>query len=200
MKIVIAVPCMDQVAAPFAQSLATIRKVGECEIVMMIGSLVYDSRNKIATHAVKAGADAVLWLDSDMIFPADTLEKMIQHLEEGKEIVSGIYFRRRTPFTPVIYKKLEKGGESKDYLDYPKDSVFQVEGAGFGVIMTAGSVLQDMVINGMTWFDPMNGLGEDLSFCMRARELGYDIWCDSTIKCGHIGQLVVDEKIWETMR
>lgn len=200
MKIVIAVPCMDQVAAPFAQSLATIKKVGECEIVMMIGSLVYDSRNKIATHAVKAGADAVLWLDSDMIFPADTLEKMIHHLEEGKEIVSGIYFRRRTPFTPVIYEKLEKSGESKDYLDYPKDSVFKVEGAGFGVVMTSGAVLQDMVINGMTWFEPMNGLGEDLSFCMRARELGYEIWCDSTIKCGHIGQLVVDEKIWETMR
>ena len=37
------------------------------------------------------------------------------------------------------------------------------------------------------------GFGEDLSFCLRARELGAEIWCDSTIKLGHVGTAVYDE-------
>ena len=75
----------------------------------------------------------------------------------------------------------------------------EVDGCGFGCVMHKANVLAGMVLNGRgNWFSPYAGFGEDLSFCIRAKESGYSIWCDSAIKCGHVGQIVVDENIYET--
>lgn len=201
MKILIAVPCMDSVAAPFASSLAMLNRPGECTLAMVTGSLIYESRNKIAKQAIKMNADAVMWFDSDMVFSADTLERMVKHLEEGRDIVSGLYFRRVSPFSPVIFNKCgvdENGvGHHENYDNYPKNQTFEVEGIGFGCVITRTKVLMDMLLNEHTWFDPLGGYGEDLSFCIRARKLGYKVYCDSTIKCGHIGHLMVDESVYE---
>lgn len=196
MKTLIAVPCMDQVAAPFAQSLATIRRVGESMVSFLIGSLVWDSRNALSKIALQTKADYVLWLDSDMIFPSDVMEKMIKHMKDGKDIVSGLYFKRRPPFEPVIYKTLTPDHAEK-LPNYPRDTVFEVEGVGLGCCMMSTKVLRDILLDGEDWFSQIGNFGEDLSFCLRAKKLGYKIYCDSTIKCGHIGQVIVDEGVWD---
>ena len=199
MKTLIAVPCMDSVAAPFAQNLAAMQKDGECFVSFIIGSLIYESRNNLAKQALAAKADYVLWLDSDMVFPGDIMPRMHKHMAEGKDIVTGLYFRRRPPFTPVLFKELglkDGVGTHEKYDDYPKDTVFEIAGAGFGCLMLKTEVLEDVMLNYQDWFGPMGGFGEDLSFCLRAKELGYKIWCDSTIKCGHVGQLIVDESVY----
>ena len=40
------------------------------------------------------------------------------------------------------------------------------------------------------------GFGEDLSFCWRARECGYKVLLDPTVKCGHVGHIVVTEQFF----
>lgn len=197
MKTLIAVPCMDQVAAPFAQSLATLKTVGDCVYDFNIGSLIYDARNRLTMDAIQCGADFILWLDSDMIIPQDAMTKLMKHMEDGKDIVSGLYFRRRAPFTPVLYSRIERGFH-EDLKEYPEDATFEVAGCGFGCVMTRVDAMQDALLNSHDLFTPFEGYGEDLSFCLRAKDNGYKIWCDSTIKCGHIGQVVVDETIWKT--
>lgn len=202
MKTLIAVPCMDSVPVGFAHSLAVLKKEGDVTLSMLSGSLVYESRNKLCKQALTMGADYILWLDSDMVFPDDTLLRMLQHMKD-KEIVSGLYFRRAAPFTPVLLKSYEDNGETiewEDYTDYPKDSIFEVAGMGFGCVMMKTELLYDLSLNYHAWFQPLKNCGEDMSFCYRARELGHKIYCDSTIKCGHVGHLVIDESIWETMK
>lgn len=204
MKTLIAVPCMDQVAAPFAQNLAAMEKKGEVFVSFLIGSLIYESRNTLAKQAIATKADYIMWLDSDMTFAPDTMTRLQQHMEEGKDIVTGLYFRRRPPFTPVLFKTLERIDEDsarhENYDDYPDDSLFEIGGCGFGCIMTRTSVLEDVFLNYRKCFDPVCSIGEDLAFCLRARELGYKVYCDSTIKCGHIGQLVVDESVYRSIQ
>lgn len=195
MKTLIAIPCMDNVAAPFAHSLATMEKTGECVISMNISSLIYDARNQLAAQALKAEADYILWLDSDMIVPPDVIPRMLKHMEDGKDFVSGIYFRRRAPFAPVLYSRIDREGHA-DFNDYPEDTVFEIAGAGFGCCMTRVSMLEDIALNFKDWFTPFNNYGEDLSFCLRALECGYKLYCDSTIKCGHVGTVVVDESVY----
>ena len=73
-KILIAVPCMDSVAAQFAQALAMLEKVGGCLVSFVIGSLIYNSRNDLARQAMKMDCTHILWLDSDMVFPPETLK------------------------------------------------------------------------------------------------------------------------------
>ena len=200
MKTLIAVPCMDQVAAPFAHSLACLQRVGEVMVSFQMGSLIYDARNNFSKMAISKDVDYVLWLDSDMIFPEDLLAQMIKHMEDGKDIVTGLYFRRRAPFSPVLFKELEvneEGGHWKDFDEYPVNGdPFEVAGCGFGCCMVRKSILVDVALNYQTWFTPFKNFGEDLAFAIRARELGYKIWCDPKIKCGHVGQLVVNEEVW----
>ena len=79
------------------------------------------------------------------------------------------------------------------FLDYPRDDIFQIEGCGFGCVMLTVDLLRRVQERFGLPFAPAGGFGEDLSFCLRARELGAEIWCDSTIKLGHVGTAVYDE-------
>ena len=63
---------------------------------------------ELGKAALDMGADYVLWLDSDMTFPADTLERMLATMQEKDlDILTGVYYRRRSPYTPVLFDQLE---------------------------------------------------------------------------------------------
>lgn len=199
-KVLIAIPCMDMVSARFAQSLATLKKVGQCTVSFLMGSLIYDSRNKLAGYAVQMEADYMLWLDSDMVFPPDTLERMMKTIEENDiDILCGLYFRRTHPFTPVLFNKLERDGETlvfEDVKEIPED-LFEVAGCGFGCVLMKTDVLFDIGIN---WFTPYIDAGEDCAFCMRAREKGYKIYCDPSISLGHMAYAPVTKEFYNATR
>lgn len=207
-KILIAVPCMDMVSARFAQSLATLKKHGQCTVSFMIGSLVYDSRNKLAALAVENEVDYILWLDSDMVFSPNTLERMLSVLDEHEEIdiLSGLYFRRGHPFTPVLFSKLEVNKETNllewEDMTEIKDGLFEVAGCGFGGVLMRTDCLLDIAAKegGGVWFTPFINAGEDLAFCVRARQNGYRIFCDPSIEFGHMGYAAVTRGFYEAVK
>ena len=201
-KIMIAVPCMDQVPTPFCQSMSMIQKVGETAVAYQMGSLIYTSRNELAAKAVQIGADYVFWLDSDMVFEADTLRRMYKTLTENNlDILTGLYFRRVPPYSPVLFDKLEmtdKGCEWTDWKDKPlPEGLFEVGGCGFGCVLMKTDVFFDVQGKFQDMFGPINRVGEDLSFCWRARECGYKIICDPSIICGHVGYAIIDERFYQ---
>ena len=201
MKVLIAVPCMDQVPAQFAQCLATLGKVDKTIVAFQIGSLVYTSRNDLVQIAIKQGCDYIFWLDSDMMFPPDVLARMFEDLKHG-DIVSGLYFRRVAPFTPVIYDKLDIDDTGCHYTE-PKDipdGIFEVAGCGFGCVLLPTDIMLDVLEKYGSPFTPINGIGEDLSFCWRARQLGFKIVCDPDIPLGHVGHHVITREYWEGYR
>lgn len=203
MKTLIAVPCMDQVPARFAQSLAMLRKVGEVAVAFQIGSLVYTSRNALASRAIQMEADFVLWLDSDMIFEPDLLEHMLDTMEKNEaDILTGVYYRRVPPYTPTLFDRLDfiEGICSwTTQREIPKN-VFEVAGCGFGCVLMKTDVFIDVQAKFRDMFGPINRVGEDLSFCWRARECGYKIMCDPSIPLGHVGYAVVDRAFYEAYR
>ena len=202
MKVLIAVPCMDTVPSQFAQSLAVLNKVENCAIAFQMGSLIYTSRNNLASMAVQNECDYVLWLDSDMIFPPDVLQKLLEDREKG-DIITGVYYRRVKPFKPVLYSKLEINDEGCDWLgydDYPTDDLFEVAGCGFGCVLTPTNVFLDVAQKFGDMFAPINGVGEDLSFCWRAKQCGYKIMADPSIQLGHVGHYVVDRQFFESYK
>ena len=206
-KILIAVPCMDMVSARFAQCLSTLKKVGKCTVSFLIGSLVYDSRNKLAVMALEMEADYILWLDSDMVFKPDTLERMIKVLDENPEIdvLSGLYFRRGAPFTPVLFSKLEIGEDGllvfEDQTEIP-DERFEIAGCGFGCVLMRTDLLIDIAAKegGGVWFTPLANAGEDCAFCIRARREGYKIVCDPSIALGHMGYAAITRSFYEATK
>lgn len=200
MKTVIAVPCMDQVPAPFCQSLAQLEKVGDCSLMMKSGSLVYTARDDIATRTVTSDFDFIFWLDSDMVIKPDTLVRMMDTLQKNDyDILSGLYFRRVPPYSPVLFEKLEMDGAScihEDFKTIP-DEIFEVAGCGFGCVLMRTDVFLDVQAKHGAMFAPIGSNGEDVSFCMRARECGFKIYCDPSVICGHVGYSVVDDQFFK---
>ena len=193
MKTLIAIPCMDTVPTDFFTSFTDMEKDG-AKYIICKNTLIYDARNRLAAHAIENEFDAVLWLDSDMTVPNDVLRRFKAHLEQGKDYISGICFSRRMPPNPVIYSNLQweqKDGKilskAKPYLDYPKDQTFEIAASGFGCVMTSVKLLKEIWQKFGAPFLPLLGLGEDMAFCLRCINIGAKMYCDSTIKCGHVG-------------
>ena len=201
MKTLIAIPCMDVIEADFTDCLTQmmLHHKGEIEVKYLKASLVYDARNQLAKYARETGGfDYVLWLDSDMTFEPDLLDRLLEDIE-GRQAVSGLCFGRRPPFRPCIFNRLEveqKGQmihpHADNWYDYPRDQLFEVEACGFACLLMRVDVLEAMGIYGVPFF-PIAGMGEDLTFCWRARKLDIRFHCDSRLKIGHIMRMSVDE-------
>lgn len=204
MKTMVVVPCMDMVYTEFCQSLRRMKTIGDTRFDFLSCSLIYKARTDLGLIAIKEKADFVLWLDSDMVFPSDLLVDLMKDIE-GRDIVTGIYHMRRPPFRPVIYKTLKQGltpaeNETEHYDDYPKDGLFKVDGCGFGAVLMRGSVLQAVVDRYHELFAPLPGYGEDLSFCVRARGCGFEIWADPKIQLGHKAGTIVTNDTFDAYR
>lgn len=201
MKTLIAIPSMDQVPAQFAQCLATLNKVGECAVSFQIGSLIYTSRNELARKAMEMNADFVFWLDSDMLFDPNTLTDMLCTMQERKDIdfLSGLYFRRVAPFSPVLFDKLEIDDTGCHWTEFEKipEALFQVGAVGFGCVLIRTEVIMSVMSKFGNMFAPIGNVGEDVSFCWRARQCGYDIWVDPRVSLGHVGHTVITRAFWE---
>lgn len=199
MKTLIAIPCMNTIPYQFVQSLLYMHKGENPTVYLKPNTLIYDSRNILSLYAIENGYDNVLWLDSDMVFPPDILQKLESH---HMHMVTGLYVRRNDPITPVIFSVLDEPTRNADgtlrknsdpYINYPRDSFFPVAGCGFGCVLTSVKLLKDVWDHFGPAFTPYPWAGEDLSFCHRVNKLGYQIHCDSTISCGHVGSYIYTE-------
>ena len=208
MKTLIAIPCMDMIHADFVRSLLSMEITGQAQYTFAQSSLIYDARNQLAEVAVGGGFDRVLFLDSDMTFPSWTFKRLSELMDTGKSLVSGLYFGRRPPFGPIVYKDLQlvaDGGAfpkpvAEVYEDFPEDTVFPAKAVGFGCVMLSVDLLKKVGAAYGTGFCPISGFGEDLSFCLRAGELGETVWVDSALKCGHVGLATYTEDTWRAYR
>lgn len=194
MKVLIAIPSLDLVSADFAMSLAALlsrraydkklqREVGVA-LSNCKGSIIPHSRNLLMKDAIENGATHIFYLDSDMVVPPDTLDRLISH---RVPIVGADYVRRVDPHplngTPVPGAGLSIKG-LQPMLTLP-----------FGCILISLKVLENME---QPWFryiegeDHSKSISEDTYFCNAARRLGHTIWLDPklTKEVGHVGTKV----------
>ena len=199
MKTLIAIPCGDTIPADTFQSAISLRVESPVQFTLVRGSLVYDARNRLAEIAVTGGFDRILYLDSDMVFEPDMLQRFHAQLDEGREVVCGLYTTRKPPIHTTLYSAMyltkdENEKFSRPVLErmegYPLNEPFRVKGCGFAGVMLQVDVLRRITDIFGAPFSPLPGFGEDLSFCLRAAELGIEIWCDPRIRFGHVGVAV----------
>ena len=203
-KTLIAVPCFDMVHTDFFESFVKLRKPEGTSFTVVKNTLIHDARNIIAGNAIQAGFDRVMWVDSDMVLPQDALEILSADMDNGIDFVTGVYYTRRPPnIKPVLYNvlrwELKEDGtldsEAQNMFDYPQNAVFEIAAAGFGCVLTSVDLLKRVGDKFGSPFTPLEGMGEDMSFCLRAMQAGARLFCDSRIQCGHIGQMCYD-RVW----
>lgn len=159
-------------------------------------------RDSVAALAMQEGFSHILYLDADMVWPTDTLMRMLAHHDQG--IVGGLYVMRHPPFAPVALRD-GKAAEGSEVLQYQharegltETELVPCDVLGMGCTLVPVSVFD--AIGPRPWFAYANDdegwpcVTEDVPFCQKAQKAGYGIWLDPTISCGHVTQQVVDRK------
>lgn len=193
MKLLIAIPTLDYIHTEFVKSLLALQRQIRCdyEVCIISGTLVYRARDALAKKAIEEDFTHVLWLDSDMVFQETLLEDLMW---PEKEFVSGVYQARRKGYDSCMFDVLDWiDGELKTVShvqDYPADT-FEIAGCGFGCVLMETKILKNVLERYGTCFTPLHNVGEDVAFCVRAREIGYKIYCEPSAVCGHIGHITI---------
>lgn len=192
-KVLIAIPSGDYMPVLTVSCIMQLMREAQDSMQIMTGSLVYNSRTHLANIALSEGYTHIMWIDSDMTFPPDTLNRLI---EDDKDIVTCICYGRHFPFNPCAYKKVRKGNRHKKGIKVPIDiadsmpELFTVDGCGSAMMLVKTDVYKKVLEKYGEWYEPKWNLGEDLAFTERLKGVGIPVWCDSTIPIGHIGQIV----------
>ena len=190
MKLLIAIPSYEGLQPEFVRSLTELEsQLREdnvwFEIKIISGTLVHTARDRLAQHAVKHYFDEVLWIDDDMVFDCHLYEDLKMC---GKDMVCGLFVSRHFPYVSCLFRSLIPVERISVY----PDEAFKVAGCGFGCVLMKTQILADVMNNnGGKCFVPDQKLGEDVAFCQRATNLGYEIWCEPTARVGHVGRIVI---------
>lgn len=192
MKLMVAVPTTDYVHAEFVKSLVGLtKKLAEdgtdFDVQVFGGTLVYIARNRLARRAIDQGFTHVLWLDSDMTFSENIVDDL---LFCGKDMVCGAFVSRRPPYGPCVYTDISDPANMKKVEDFGT-APFRVDGCGFATVLTSTEMLRKVWEAFGPCFRPTEQYGEDLAFCDRAKQLGLEIWCEPTVRPGHIAHVPV---------
>jgi len=204
MKVAICVPCRDTVMTGFAFDLAKLcayegvtrcAKGGSLMIYQVPGTLIFNQRERLAEEAIKDGADAILWVDSDMRFPKDALEIL---LSRDLPIVGVNATTRRFPVVPTALDIDPETGDLVKVQSKGKTGLEQVMGVGFGMVLIKKEVF---LAAQKPWFwfeqtDKGGTIGEDIYFCAKAFDAGYQTVIDHDLSM-HIRHIGTYEYGWD---
>lgn len=195
-KVMIATPCNDgKVCLEYALSLCdTIKFCGEngieiCPVFLGNESILQIARNDLIKIAFDAGVD-MIWIDADMQWnPAWILEL----ISREEDIVAGTA-RKKTDLEESYAVKIsdftlhENGmmkceGIGTAFLKMSKravDSIYSASEVFSHHGKECRNVFECGVIDGDFY-------SEDILLCKKLKRLGFDIWIDPKMTCGHIG-------------
>jgi GT2 family glycosyltransferase len=191
-KLAVLVPCRDMLHAGFSKCLVELVKLNtmnglDTHVVYDASTVLLTQRARLAAEAQAIGAEYMLWLDSDMIFPATTALRLLAHNEP---VVACNYIRRQLPAKGVAYETI---GDWENPLPFePQDELVPVEGIGMGCMLVKTSILQEIP---KPWFEfhwteeSNDHLGEDMDFCMKMADAGYTVKIDTNLsmEIRHLG-------------
>ena len=213
-NLLVAVPCMDNVPSGFlydyGQMMAAIgiystenpHSIAEFGTSFETNTLIQVARQTLALQAIKEDYTHILWLDSDMRFPADLPLRL---LARNQDLVGINYSSRKIP-PKFVAKNIEFDGKKVKATRVPtteeSTGLEAVDIMGFGGVMMRVSLLHrlfevhDPMGENGPWFqvryDPRRraNVGEDAYFCELVREtLGAEVFIDHDLskECAHIG-------------
>jgi hypothetical protein len=200
-KCVVLVPVADKIEPACARGLFELERQGYAVWRLYGASAIDQARSQMASDALNAGFEELMWIDTDIDFPFDAVNRL-RALD--LPVVCGVYAKKGRRELVVHF---EPGTE---HLVFGKDGgLLEIKYAATGFLLTKRSVYEKIqaqeqlpVCNRqfgnptVPYFLPMiveDGenhwyLGEDFAFSERCRRSGFPVVADTRIRLGHIGR------------
>jgi GT2 family glycosyltransferase len=195
------------VRAEFAASLLAVCMEGKTAVdsVIAVGSgpNISTARNMVARSFLK-DQPGVPWLfmcDTDMWFPADTIDRLIAAADPAdRPVVGGLCYSQNTdgggePYS-TMYELTERDGGIcfVRYKKWPQDTVVRVAATGAACLLIHRDALLAVEKRAgdpaAPWFrESVAGaslIGEDLTFCLRLGAAGIPVHVHTGVKAGHM--------------
>ena len=183
-KLAVLIPCRDTLHSAHALCLAEMIKLNtmndiDTHVFMDASTILLTQRERLATEAVNLDAEYLLWLDSDITFPATTAMRLMAHDEP---IVACNYIRRQLPAKGVAYEVIGDWNNPLPFDIY--NHLVEVQGVGMGCMLMRTEIFSQIP---KPWFefgwspDSNDHLGEDMILCQKMAAAGYPIKIDSQL-------------------
>jgi predicted SAM-dependent methyltransferase len=149
---------------------------------------VGEARNRCVEVALELGVEWIFFVDYDVAPPPNALVKL---LSLNVPIASGVYHSKEVPSYPLIYVK----GWEGSFEDYEKGDLIKADGCGMGCTLINMEVFRKIK---PPWFKTVPGyseknpsvvlpnMTEDIFFCNKAKDAGYDIIVDTGVQALHV--------------
>lgn len=116
------------------------RKISSLRLIMSRKFPTDVARNEICAAVLKGDEDYLLFLDADMVHPADLLERLLAH---DKPVITARYHLKKPPFAAIAYVKhrTQEGPHRYASIHFGK-GVFEIERFGAGALLIRRDVLE----------------------------------------------------------
>lgn len=187
MNIVIGMPVLDKVEAVTMFDFINLLFYSQrrnLHFLPAIGTtVIHDARNHIVSEAYNTEFDGIFFIDADMTFNGDILEKMITNDKD----ICGVLYLNHASGKQNVFEYANKLDEFLKITINPKQGLVEVSAVGSGLLYVKRKVFDAI---GNPWFFYEAGIGEDVNFCKAAQEKGFKIFVDTDIDVGHIGKQI----------
>jgi len=197
MKLMIGIPGFAGIVPSCQENIAgMIFRLGrdtdyEVAFKVVVKKEQFRARNAIVNDAIAGGFDYLLMLDDDMVVPHDLPLRLLAH---DKDVVGALYYQRGGMFKPVIMSegKPDSYGEINfafwshyDERLTQNRGLYQTDVIGGGCMLFKTEVFKKIPAPYFQWEEQ---LGTDIAICTKLRQAGYEIWVDTSIELGHVGE------------
>ena len=151
------------------------------------GSTLVSAREGCLELARKGGAEYILYVDSDVILPLNTLDSLISC---DVELASGLCTKRGYPFNDIAWIKINDQIRETRF-DPDVKGVYPVEWVGGGCALFKVSAFDKLERPYFRHMFGDFGLGmpvqiyEDIYLCMQMQKQNMNIVVDTRVQCGH---------------
>jgi len=162
-------------------------------------------------------ADWLFWVDTDMAFEPDTVDRLFQAADPiERPMVGALCFSQRevetdgiggwrTLATPTVFYWAHDGDQQGFAVrwDYPSNTVVRCGGTGAACVLIHRSVFERVADKyGPIWYDRVPNtttgqlVGEDLSFCLRVGALDIPIHVHTGVRTTHLKPVWLSEETY----
>ena len=203
---------MDSMMDLLMYDFATHRRIteGGGRLSYQTGPNLAAPRNEVVKKFLAFGkADWLFMLDTDMVFPPDVVERLLDYADPVKApIVGGLCFGLTDDgqVLPTLFDLVGEDAADTEwvrYSDFKPDTMMQVAATGAACLLVHKSVfetIRDFVHpsrpdrsgfnDAFPWFQEVehNGrpVSEDITFCARAGWCGIPVFVNTAVQIGHI--------------